>query len=243
MMLKRAILGAAALAAATLLGPAGASAQVSLFETGDSYFIDVRSLRDIPFRTVVRQQYDYSCGSAALATLLSHHYGKPVSESAIFRTMYEVGDQEKIRKVGFSLLDMKRYLEAQGYQANGYRLTLTQLETSKAPAITVIQIGAYKHFVVIKGVRDGKVLIGDPALGLKTYTYDEFEKLWNGIVFVILEADGQQVAFNREDEWRPWTSAPLDGRFGERSMAAFDRQLRPIYQLTPPAVLQAGVSP
>lgn len=240
-MLKGAQIGAAALAASVLATAGAAQAQVALVASGDSYFVDVRSIRDIPFRTVVRQQYDYSCGSAALATLLTHHYGKPVTEGKIFRAMYEVGDQAKIRAVGFSLLDMKQYLESQGYQANGYRLSLTQLEKLQTPAISVVQVGSYRHFVVIKGVRDGKILVGDPALGLKTYTLSEFETLWNGIVFLVTKTPDQQIAYNREDEWRPWAYAPVDERFGDRSMAAFDRQLRPLYQVLPTAELQAGV--
>lgn len=239
-MRNKALLGAAALIALATAGFAAtpASAQVALVEGGDSYFVSVRSIREIPFRTVVRQQYDYSCGSAALATLLAHHYGKSVGEAQIFREMYAAGDQAKIRKIGFSLLDMKNYLEGQGYKADGYKISLAQLEKSRAPAITVIQIGTYKHFVVIKGVRDGNVLVGDPALGLKIYTTEEFGKMWNGIAFMIRGVPAQQVAYNREDEWRPWSTAPLDERLGDKSLASFDRQLRPLYQIAPVADLQ-----
>ena len=35
--------------------------------------VPVTSLKDIKFQRTLRQQYDYSCGAAALATLLSHH--------------------------------------------------------------------------------------------------------------------------------------------------------------------------
>ena len=239
-MHSKALLGAAALIALASAGLSAtpATAQVALVDGGDSYFVSVRSIREIPFRTVVRQQYDYSCGSAALATLLAHHYGKSVGEAQIFRSMYRTGDQEKIRKVGFSLLDMKKYLEDQGYKADGYKVSLAQLAKSRSPAITVVQIGSYKHFVVIKGVRDGKVLVGDPALGLKTYTTEEFGKMWNGIAFMIRGVPPQQVAYNREDEWRPWSTAPLDERLGDKSLAAFDRQLRPLYQIAPAADLQ-----
>lgn len=230
---------AAHLAAACLaLAASGAQAQVALVEGGDSYFVDVRSLWEIPYRTVIRQQYDYSCGSAALATLLVHHYGVQTDEAAIFRAMYAAGDQAKIRDVGFSLLDMKNYLASIGYRAEGYRLSQAQLEKLKVPAITVVQIGSYKHFVVIKGVRDGKVLIGDPAQGLRTYDWREFSRMWNGVAFLIRSGPATSVAYNRQDEWSPWTTAPLDERFGDKSLAAFDRQLRPLYQVAPVADLQ-----
>lgn len=238
-MRTKAILGALALiAASATFSATEAAAQVALVEGGDSYFVSVRSIREIPFRTVVRQQYDYSCGSAALATLLAHHYGVKTDEAKIFRAMYAAGDKEKIRKVGFSLLDMKAYVESLGYTANGYRLSKAQIEKLRNPAITVIQIGAYKHFVVIKGMRDGKVLVGDPALGLKIYNWAEFSKMWNGVAFMIRGVPATQVAYNRADEWRPWSTAPVDERLGDKSLAAFDRQLRPLYQIAPVAELQ-----
>jgi predicted double-glycine peptidase len=229
-----------ALAAAAALGLSSPSQAQSIFyDGGDSYFVDVKSIWEIPFRTVVRQRFDYSCGSAAVATLLAHHYGKPVGEAEVFRAMYETGDKPRIQKVGFSLLDMKRYLAAEGFKADGYRLTLAQLEKSRSPAITVVQNGSYKHFVVIKGVRDGQVLVGDPALGLKKYSFAEFEKMWNGIAFMIREVPATQVAFNREDEWRPYAQAPLDDRLGGKgAYASFDGSVRPLYQIAPVADLQ-----
>lgn len=233
-MRQIALFGALALAvAAGSLTAQPAKAQAYFTGGGGTFAVPVRSLRDIPFRTVVRQQFDYSCGSAALATLLHYHYGDPATEGKIFKAMYEVGDQAKIQKVGFSMLDMKNYLTSQGYKSDGFRVTLSQLEAARAPAITVIQNGAYKHFVVIKGVRGGKVLIGDPALGLKTYDAAEFEKMWNGIIFTIRGVPAQKVTYNRESEWRPYASAPLGTPLSDDSLADFTRQLRPLYQLTP----------
>jgi predicted double-glycine peptidase len=225
--------GAAALVATLVLATgAPATAQVSLVEGGGAYRLNVISMRDVPFRTVVRQQYDYSCGSAALATLLSYHYGLKVSEAEVFKAMYERGDQAKIRSVGFSLLDMKRYLEARGLAADGYRATFDQLAAAKAPALLVVKVGAYRHFVVVKGVRGGRVLVGDPALGLKTYGRDEFMQIWNGIVFAIHGQSGAQAAYNREEEWRPWAVAPLGAPLMDTSLSAFTRELPPIYQIT-----------
>ncbi|MFN3523636.1 MAG: C39 family peptidase [Phenylobacterium sp.] len=219
-----------ALVLAALAGfSAPAAAQVALAQGGELYAVPVTSLRDIPFRTVVRQQYDYSCGSAALATLLHHHYGLPVGEAEVFQTMYAAGDQSRIRKVGFSLLDMKRYLEARGYPADGYKLTYDQLLALRAPAITIIQVKTYRHFVVIKGVRPDEVLVGDPAEGLRTYPRAEFEKVWQGVVFLIRDA---AAVYNAEAEWRR-NAAPLDAPMSDESLSDFTRQLPVINQITP----------
>jgi hypothetical protein len=208
-----------------------AKAEVSLRTGSENYALQVRSYRDIPFRTTIRQQYDYSCGSAALATLLRFHYGRNVGESEIFTAMYRAGDQASIQKVGFSLLDMKQYLERNGLKADGYRMSIEEIAKNSTPAITLVTIGRYKHFVVIKGIRAGKVLIGDPALGLKTYSLADFQKTWSGIVFMIHDNPGKAVAFNRDEEWNPWVQAPSHERLDARSLFGMNSGLPPIYQV------------
>lgn len=209
--------------------PAWPAAGQAMFNVaGDSANVAVTSLRDMPFRTVVRQQYDYSCGSAALATLLTHHYGRRTDEATIFQAMYAAGDQEKIRRVGFSLLDMKRYLAAQGLKADGYRWSLQDLERATAPAIALIKLGTYRHFVVVKGVRRGQVLVGDPAQGLKLYPIAEFGKVWDGVVFTAGRA--AEPAYNRTEEWAHLQLNPL-APLDDASLASFTRDLPPIYQI------------
>jgi len=222
-----------AAAAGLMLGAAGvAEAQITYVDGSASYRVPVTTFKDIPFRSVVRQQYDYSCGSAAIATLLHFHYGRPVSETDVFKAMWATGDRAKIRKVGFSLMDMKRYLAQQGFAADGYRVDISLLEQAKAPAIAVIRVGDYKHFVVIKGVRNGKVLVGDPALGLKAYTFDEFRPMWDGIIFLIHDKPKQLVKYNRADEWGTWPGAPVgDAMLDSGNLSAATRNLPALYQV------------
>ena len=89
-----------------------------------AYSLKVTSLKDARFKTTVRQQYDFSCGSAATATLLTYQYGHPVTEAEVFMHMYQTGDQAKIRQRGFSLLDMRRYLRSLGFEADGFEQPL-----------------------------------------------------------------------------------------------------------------------
>jgi len=206
---------------------------VDAVSAGVNASVVVHTWRDIPFRWVVRQQYDFSCGSAALATLLLFHYGVKVNEQDVFQAMWKTGDQAKIRKVGFSLLDMKRVLHEHGLAADGYRLTLDQIARAQVPAVALITVGRYKHFVVIKGVRDGQVLTGDPALGLKIYSRKDFEAVWNGIAFLIHDRKGPAPVFNRAGEWRPWAYAPVGSAIDRASVASFLSALPPIYQLNP----------
>lgn len=226
----------AAFCAAFFALSAPASAQVRFHgEAGGNYSVSVMSWRDIPFRTVVRQQYDYSCGSAALATLLRYHYGVHVGEGEVFQSMFERGDQARIQQVGFSMLDMRTYLESQGFGADGLRLDLDRLATLDIPAIALITHDNYRHFVVVKGISADRVLVGDPTFGLQTYTRAEFEEVWNGVVLAIRRLpDGTTApAFNREEEWRPWVVAPLDMAQGPVSPSDLMRNMPELYQITP----------
>ena len=223
----RILLAAAAFATAA---PA-AHSQVSFNLGSGLYQAQVTSLRDMPFRTVVRQQYDFSCGSAALATLLHYHYGLPVNEGAVFKAMYAAGDQAKIQRVGFSMLDMKNYLKSQGFEANGYRRKASELRDMSQPAIALIRVGSYRHFVVVKGVRADKVLVGDPAQGVKVFPIEEFERAWNGILFIVDAAPGRAGAFNKTEEWAALQHGPF-GALDDRSLATMTRDLPPLYQIT-----------
>jgi len=57
----------------------------------------VRSIKEIKFQRAFQrtthQQYDFSCGSAAVATLLTFQYGRPTDESSVFKAMFVAGDQ------------------------------------------------------------------------------------------------------------------------------------------------------
>lgn len=173
--------------------------------------VGVVSYRDIPFRTVVRQEFDFSCGSAALATLLTYHFERPTTEHEVFVSMYEMGDKEKINREGFSLFEMKQYLESLGYRADGFKVPLDKVARVGVPVIVLVEWQNYKHFVVVKGIQDGHVLIGDPARGLKVMDEDEFKEQWkDGIIFAIHNAnDVGRRHYNLSDEWKGRPKSPM----------------------------------
>jgi predicted double-glycine peptidase len=105
---------------------------------GADYSIPVKSIKEVRQAGTMLQQYDFSCGSAALATLLTHQYGYPATERVIFEEMYARGDQQKIRREGFSLLDIKNFLEARGFHADGFQQPLDKLAEARIPAIVLI---------------------------------------------------------------------------------------------------------
>jgi predicted double-glycine peptidase len=193
-----------------LCGQSAEAGSIALpVEIGGAYTVPATTMREARYSAMIRQQYDFSCGSAALSTLLSFHYRFPVSEQTVFEEMFERGEQEKIKKEGFSLLDMKRYLEAHGYEADGFEAPLAKLASAEIPAIVLINDNGYNHFVVVKGIRDQRVLIGDPSGGTRALTQEKFESIWvNQILFII--SNHQDVAgFNLAADWRVAVRAPL----------------------------------
>lgn len=193
---------------------------------GGVFGVPVQSMKELRSLTVVRQQYDFSCGAAAVATLLSYHYGKPVGEAKVFKAMYAEGDQQKIKTQGFSMLDMKRYLDDQGFHADGFRLKLERLEKIAVPMITLINVSGYKHFVVIKGLTGDRVLVGDPAFGTSVMEREKFRRIWSGTVLAIRDQPRQaRKQFNKPEEWRVRPKAPIDDSVDRTGLSAYTLQL------------------
>jgi predicted double-glycine peptidase len=143
----------------------------------------VRSLLEIRRENVIVQEWDLSCGAAALATVLRYQYGDPVSErdiaKALIRRREYVENPELIKiRQGFSLLDLKRYVDSRGYRGIGYgKMTFTEL-VERAPLMVPVNFLGYNHFVVFRGVMEDRVLLADPAWGNLTTLRGNFENAW-----------------------------------------------------------------
>lgn len=197
-----------ALTLATLSCPPALAMDVPM--PGVAHFsVPVTSIAGQRFATTVRQQYDFSCGSAALATLLTWHYGVPATEAAIFQRMYQDGDQPKIRREGFSLLDMKRFLARLRLTADGFQQPLDKLFANRLPAIVLLSENGYNHFVVIKGGDAERVLVGDPSMGTRSLPRERFEALWPSKLLFVIHGYKGQVTFNGQTDWRAAPMAPL----------------------------------
>jgi len=181
---------------------------------GPPGFITVhnKSVRELRFANVQPQQFDFSCGSAAVATLMTYSFDRPTTEQEAFKYMYLHGDKNKIRKEGFSLLDIKSFLGSIGYVADGYRISLDRLNQVHLPAIALIQVHGYKHFVVVKGVTNRQVLIGDSAFGLKIVSRKRFVRQWQGdLFFMVHSGKNLPVARNNFNGASEWAAAGIKG--------------------------------
>jgi len=167
-------------------------------EAGD-YLIDhqhvVEPLSEIRYRNIVRQAYDYSCGSAALTTVLQHYLGRNFQERQVMEGLLHYGENERIvERRGFSMLDMKRLVTALGFPAGGFKAELDDLIELDHPAIVPIHYSGFKHFVVVRTIKDGRVFMADPSKGNISFTIERFKEAWDqNVLFVVFPGDTKPI--------------------------------------------------
>lgn len=148
---------------------------------------DVQSIRERRFENLIAQETDFSCGAASLATILKYAYGRTgVTEADVLAGMFEVADAEVAQRMGFSLLDLRNYVESIGLRARGYEIEEASLDAVSIPVIVLLDLDGYQHFVVLKKVVGDRVYIGDPALGNKVMERSEFVEAWNEVIFAVI---------------------------------------------------------
>jgi uncharacterized protein len=184
-----------------LVGLSGALAGGAAYGSQIGDVRPVRSLLEMRQDRVVVQEWDISCGAAALATLLTYQHGDPVPERDIARALMArdeyIENPALVRvRLGFSLLDLKRYADRRGYEGVALgKLTYKDL-LERAPIMVPIDIHGYKHFVIFRGALGNRVLLADPAFGNRTMPIRTFEAAWirypelEHVGFVIKRRDG-----------------------------------------------------
>lgn len=155
--------------------------------------VTLEPMSQLQFRNVIRQAYDYSCGSAALTTLLDYFLGRNLEERQVMEGLLRFGEADKIvERRGFSLLDMKRFVTALGYRSGGFRAAFSDLDDLEHPAIVPIEYAGFKHFVVVRDVYNDHVFVADPALGNISFTRSRFEEVWDQNVLFVIFPGGQE---------------------------------------------------
>ncbi len=152
------------------------------------------------------QQQDYSCGAAALATVLNYQFQDRMTEQEVIGFIFihgqtpEEGVKKYLRRQGFSLLDLKRFAEFRGYKTVGYKgMTLDDLvdtlNEDRMPILVPISPMGYHHFVIVRGLFGKRIYLADPALGNTTMTINQFLSIWvEGIGFLISKKPTAQAS-------------------------------------------------
>lgn len=134
-------------------------------------FISVRSWKTLRDTRIVKQDLDYSCGAASLATLLNSYYGQNVTEEALLKAMDKADGRA-------SFEDMARALPRFGFKAQGFAASWEQLVRLKMPVVVYLKHRKDDHFSVLRGISGDTVWLADPSLGNRTYSREQFLAMW-----------------------------------------------------------------
>lgn len=133
--------------------------------------VSVKSWKTLRDEGIVKQDLDFSCGAASLATLLNNKYGQNVTEEALLKAM-DKGDGRA------SFEDMARALLQFGFRAQGFAASWEQLMRLRVPVIVYVKHRRNDHFSVLRGINHDTVWLADPSLGHRTYSREQFLAMW-----------------------------------------------------------------
>jgi len=130
---------------------------------------------------VVRQQWDFSCGLASLATLLTYRYQLDVDERQLLDQLRERSGGHRpsadLESQGVSLADLAWLASRYGLRARGLRVPLTTLRRLTSPVIVYLEQAGQPHFAVLRGIdASGRVLLADPAAGNRRLSAEAFAR-------------------------------------------------------------------
>ncbi|HGP7148335.1 TPA: C39 family peptidase [Neisseria meningitidis] len=120
---------------------------------------------------IVKQDLDFSCGAASVATLLNNFYGQTLTEEEVLKKL----DKEQMRA---SFEDMRRIMPDLGFEAKGYALSFEQLAQLKIPVIVYLKYRKDDHFSVLRVIDGNTVLLADPSLGHVSMSRAQFLDAW-----------------------------------------------------------------
>jgi uncharacterized protein len=158
-----------------------------LLEAEDENAFAVTSFAKLKAQNTVLQNYEESCGAAALATLMGL-FGIQKSEKEVL---------DRVAKTDMlSFSELSNAAKEFGFRAQGYKIDKSSFEKLRLPVIAKIQREKdYPHFVVAVNHAGDFVTLLDPSFGRYTIAKDEFYELWvqegtKGFVLVALPQSG-----------------------------------------------------
>jgi predicted double-glycine peptidase len=116
---------------------------------------------------VVKQDRDYSCGAASLATLLNEYYGLSLTEEQILKDMNKPDMMANFE-------DMARVVGGYGFKSGGVALSYEQLSKLTVPVVVYLQHRGEDHFSVLRGISATQVQLADPSWGNRIYSKAQF---------------------------------------------------------------------
>lgn len=139
----------------------------------------------------------YTCGPAALATVLKH-MGLNVTEEELINL---AGTDE----TGTSINGLVQAAQNKGLTASGYKLNIDQLRND---FIIVLNIGGNYHYNIFKNITNNTVYLMDPNIGCIEMNLTKFGELYIGYALVVfngtIEINGTLLTYQEMQIKATW---------------------------------------
>ena len=170
--------------ASTLARTALISAVLAVCVTADAAAgADFRNWRTLRDQGVVKQSLDFSCGAAALATLLNRFRASEVTERELLEVLADPASGLRLpqgwRESGMSFATLAGLALHYETTAVGIELSASDLSQLRVPAIAYLPNSDPPHFTVITGIDPrGSIELADPGWGNRRMRAARFKTLW-----------------------------------------------------------------
>ena len=126
------------------------------------------------------------CGLACIA-MISRYHGHDVDLNGLRQ-------RHAFSLAGASLKSLMEITDQLGFAARALRVELSALGKVRLPAILHWDLN---HFVVLKSIRRRRMVVHDPAIGVRTLSTEEFSKHFTGVVLEVARAETFEVVSAR----------------------------------------------
>lgn len=134
-------------------------------------------LKKYPF---VKQDGLKDCGCACLLMILNYYKGNIPIE--------RIRELSKMNRNGTSAYNLINCANEIGFSSKGIECDIEHLKEVILPCIAhVIIDNKYKHYIVIYNIdyKKEKITIADPDKGIKKISFEQFNKIWSGVLIIL----------------------------------------------------------
>jgi len=179
--------------------------------------------RPLRYTHVTGQADWYTCGAAAVSTLLTYYYDDPATEQDVLEVAFaETQASGKDPLEGLTALSLKRALQQRGYTVKAHRVNLEQLadyfRRGGLPVVAHVT-KPQLHFLVISGIvpdprtQRPQVLLADPSWGRRIVPLEELVtfKGFSGVILLAVPKTKEQLAVvkTKQKQELSWAGAEL----------------------------------
>jgi len=145
----------------------------------------------------VRQQDQSDCGVACLLSIINFFGGQAKLE--------RLRELSGTTQQGTTLLGLYQSANEIGLHAEAYEADLENLQKQTNPCILhIVKDDSLQHYIIFYGTKGEKIIISDPAEGIKLIAPERLKKIWKSRALLLLKPSEKFVTLEKkkEDRWK-----------------------------------------